>query len=57
MNIPRDEYEMEQEEIAKVLGIHRTRVQQLEKNALRKLRKLFKERGITWDDLTTETEP
>lgn len=57
MNIPRDEYEMEQEEIAKVLGVHRTRVQQLEKNALRKLRKLFEERGIKWDDLTTETPP
>lgn len=57
MKIPRDQYEMEQEQIAEVLGVHRTRVQQIERSALKKLRKIFEERGIKWIDLTTETEP
>jgi len=50
------------EEVAEALGISRQRVLQIERTALRKLRKAFLRRGITPDDLadlrhhTTDTK-
>jgi DNA-directed RNA polymerase sigma subunit (sigma70/sigma32) len=50
------EYAMSEEEVAEALGIHRSRVGQLQRSALRKLKKYFEEQGIEWRDITTEEE-
>jgi len=56
MNKEADYYAMSQTEVAKALGISRIRVQQLERKAMAKLRRIMKERNIRWQDLTTEEE-
>ena len=47
---PQDDYNMQQVEVAAVLGISRQRVQQLEVNGLRKLERWCKERGLQLSD-------
>lgn len=49
-------YAMSQREVAEALGISRIRVQQLERKAMAKLRRLVKQRDLRWQDLTTEDE-
>lgn len=50
------EYFMSEDEVAKELGICRSRVNTIQKKALMKLRRAFEEAGIEWQDITTEEE-
>ena len=50
------EYAMSEDEVAEALGVHRSLVGRIQRNALRKLRKAFEEAGIEWQDLTTEDD-
>ncbi len=52
----REDYGMTLEAIGKELGITRERARQLEANALRKARKVIKQRGFTLQDLLPEGE-
>lgn len=50
------EYAMSEDEVAEALGVHRSMVGKIQRQALRKLRKAFEEAGIEWQDITTEEE-
>lgn len=50
MNKPKDDLEMTQEEVGKVLGIKRSNVSDYEKRALEKLRVALEKRGIKASD-------
>lgn len=45
------EYDMNQRQVAEALGVTRTAVQQAERRAFRKIKKILSERGITMEHL------
>lgn len=47
-------YKMTQEEVAAALGLQRSDVRQIEKQALLKMRRAFKARGYTFQNLNPQ---
>lgn len=49
-----NDYEMSQAEVAEKMFLHKNSILDIERRAIEKMRKMFEERGITFQDLAID---